>query len=150
MILGKTHPCFDYHKFFFTKYPEAFKQMYGLRDFMNYRTVEWHNKDPSDPIERMELESKAEENQATFTQEQRERPVNEQQGNFFKVQMDVLSSFENQAPATEVEMDRIQIELFIPENNRKRNLHESEDESEEEENGLFGRIRKQVKSAFTK
>ena len=33
MVLGKTHPCFDYHKFFKT-YPEAFKQIYRLRDFM--------------------------------------------------------------------------------------------------------------------
>ena len=117
---------------------------------MNYRIVEWHNKDPSDPIQRMELELKAKEKQATSSQEQRERPVREQQGNSIKVQMDILSSFENQAPATGVQMDRIQIEPLIPENNRKRNLHESEDESEEEENGLFGRICKKVKSAFTK
>ena len=61
-----------------------------------------------------------------------------------------ISSFENQAAATEVKMDRIQIEPLIPENNRKRNFHESENESEEEENGLLGRICKKVKSAFTK
>ena len=55
MVLGKTHPCFDYHKFFKT-YPEAFKQIYRLRDFMKYRIVEWDNKDQSDPIKRMELD----------------------------------------------------------------------------------------------
>ena len=54
MVLGKTHPCFDYHKFFRT-YPETFKQIYRLRDFMTYRIVEWDNKDPSDPIKRMEF-----------------------------------------------------------------------------------------------
>ena len=47
-------------------------------------------------------------------------------------------------------MDRIQIEPLISEKNRKRNFHESENESEEEENGLLGRICKKVKSAFTK
>ena len=113
---------------------------------MKYHTVEWDKKDPSDRIERMELELKAEEKQAISTQEQRERPVNEQQGNSIKVQMDI-SSFENQA---EVQIDRIQIEPLIPENNRKRNFHESENESEEDENGLLGRICKKVKSAFTK
>ena len=61
-----------------------------------------------------------------------------------------MSSFENQAAATEVQRDRIQIEPLIPENNRKRNFNESENESEEEENGLLGRIYKKVKSAFTK
>ena len=45
-----------------------------------------------------------------------------------------ISSFENQAAATEVKMDRIQIEPLIPENNRKRNFYESENESEEDEN----------------
>ena len=45
-------------------------------------------------------------------------------------------------------MDRIQIEPLIPENNRKRNFHESENESEEDENGLLGRICKKVKSAL--
>ena len=79
----------------------------------------------------------------------RERPVNEQQGNSIKVQMDI-SSFENQAAATEVKMDRIQIEPLIPENNRKCNFLGSENESEEEENGLLGRICIKVKSAFTK
>ena len=116
---------------------------------MKYRIVEWDNKDPSDPIKRMELGLKAEKKQAISTQEQRERPVNEQQGNFIKVPMDT-SSFENQAAATEVKMDRIQIETLIPENNRKRNFHESENESEEDENGLLGRICKKVKSTFTK
>ena len=47
-------------------------------------------------------------------------------------------------------MDRIQIEPLIPENDRKRNFDESENESEEEENGLLGRICKKIKSAFTK
>ena len=47
-------------------------------------------------------------------------------------------------------MDRIQIESLIPESNRKRNFHESENEFEEDENGLLGRICKKVKSAFTK
>ena len=61
-----------------------------------------------------------------------------------------MFSFKNQAAATEVEMDRIQIEPLIPENNRKRNFHESENESEEDENGLLGHICKKVKSAFTK
>ena len=61
-----------------------------------------------------------------------------------------MFSFKNQAAATEVEMDRIQIEPLIPENNRKRNFHEFENEPEEDENGLFGRICKKVKSAFTK
>ena len=88
MVLGKTHPRFDYHKFFKT-YPEAFKLIYRLRDFMKYRIVEWDNKDPSDPIKRMELELKAEKKQAISTQEQRERPVNEQQGNSIKVPMDI-------------------------------------------------------------
>ena len=36
-----------------------------------------------------------------------------------------ISSFENQAAATEVQMDKIRTELLIPENNRKRNFHES-------------------------
>ena len=116
---------------------------------MKYRIVEWDNKDPSDPIKRMELGLKAEKKQAISTQEQTERPVNEQQGNCIEAPMNI-SSFENQAAATEVKMDRIQIEPFIPENNRKRNFHESENESEDEENGLLGCICKKVKSAFTK
>ena len=116
---------------------------------MKYRIVEWDNKDPSDPIKRMELGLKAEKKQAISTQEQTERPVNEQQGNSIEAPMDI-SSFENQAAATEVKMDRIQIEPLIPENNRKRNFHESENESEEEGHGLLGRICKKVKSAFTK
>ena len=116
---------------------------------MKYRIVEWDNKDPSDPIKRMELGLKAEKKQAISTQEQRERPVNEEQGNSIEAPMDI-SSFENQAAATEVKMDRIQIEPLIPENNRKRNFHESENESEEDENGLLGRMCKKVKSAFTK
>ena len=91
---------------------------------MKYHIVEWDNKDPSDPIKRMELGLKAEKKQAISTQEQRERPVNEQQGNSIEVPMDI-SSFENQAAATEVKLDRIQIESLIPENNRKRNFHES-------------------------
>ena len=95
----------------------------------------------------MELELKAEEKMAASTQEQRERPVNEQQGNSIKVQMDIFSS-EDQAAATRVQMDRIQNEPLIPENNRKRNFDESADEPEEEENGLLGRICKKVKSAF--
>ena len=111
---------------------------------MKYCTVDWDNKDPSDLIKRMELELKAETKQAISTQEQRERPVNEQQGNFIKD----ISSFENQAAATEVQMDRIQTKPLIPENNRKCNFHESENESEEDENGLLGRICN--KSAFTK
>ena len=148
MVLGKTHPCFDYHKFFRT-YPEAFKQIYRLRDFMKYRIVEWDKKDPSDPIKRMELGLNTEKKQAISTQEQTERPVNEQQGNSIEAPMDI-SSFENRAAVTEVKMDRIQIEPLIPENNRKRNFHASENESEEEENGLLGRICKKVKSAFTK
>ena len=45
MVLGKTDPCFDYHKFFKT-YPEAFKQIYQLRTFMKYRIVEWDDKNP--------------------------------------------------------------------------------------------------------
>ena len=60
MVLGKTYSCFDYHKFFKT-YPEAFKQIYRLRDFMKYHIVEWDNKDPSDPIKRMELGLKSRE-----------------------------------------------------------------------------------------
>ena len=48
---------------------------------MKYHIVEWDNKDPSHPIKRMELKLKAEEKQAISTQEQRERPVNKQQGN---------------------------------------------------------------------
>ena len=44
---------------------------------MKYRIVEWDNKDPSDPIKRMELGLKAEKKQAISTQEQTERPVNE-------------------------------------------------------------------------
>ena len=120
--------CFDYHKFFKT-YPEAFKQVYQLRDFMKYHIVQWDNMDPSDPIKRMELELKAEEKQVISSQELRERPVNELQGNSIKVQMDI-SSFENQAAATEVQMYRIQIEPLIPENNRRNNFHESENESE--------------------
>ena len=78
----------------------------------------------------MKLELKAEEKQAISTPEQRERPVNEQQGNAIKVQMDI-SSFENLAAATEVQIDRIQIEPLIPQNNRKRSFHEFENESEE-------------------
>ena len=105
MVLGKTHPRFDCHKFFKT-YPEAFKLIYRQRDFMKYRIVEWDNKNPSDLITRMELELKAEKKQAISTQEQRERPVNEQQGNSIKVPMDI-SSFKNQAAATEVQMDRV-------------------------------------------
>ena len=97
----------------------------------------------------MELGLNTEKKQAISTQEQMERPVNEQQGNSIEAPMDI-SSFENRAAATEVKMDRIQIEPLIPENNRKRNFHESENESEEEENGLLGRICKKVKSAFTK
>ena len=81
----------------------------------------------------MELGLKAEKKQAISTQEQRERPVNEHQGNSIEAPMDISSS-ENQAAATEVKMDRIQIEPSIPEKNRKRNFHESENESEEEEN----------------
>ena len=61
-----------------------------------------------------------------------------------------ISSFENLAAATEVQIDRIQIEPLIPENNRKRNFHEFENESEEKENGLLGCICKKVKSVFTK
>ena len=61
---------------------------------MKYRIVEWDNKDPSDPIKRMELRPKAEKKQAISTQEQRERPVNEQQGNSIEASMDI-SSFEN-------------------------------------------------------
>ena len=49
-----------------------------------------------------------------------------------------------------VQMDRIQIESLIPDNNRKRNFHQSENESEEDENGLLGRICNKVKSAITK
>ena len=113
---------------------------------MKYRIVVWDNSDPSDPIKRMELELKAEAKQAISIQEQRERPVNEQQGNSLKD----ISSFENQAAGKEEKMDRIQIEPLIPENNRKRNFHESENESEEDENELLGRICKKVKSAFTK
>ena len=112
MVLGKTHPCFDYHKFFKT-YPEAFKQIYQLRDFMKCCIVEWDNKDPSDPIKRMELELKAETKQVISNPEQKERPVNEQQGNSIKD----ISSFENQVAVTEVKMDRIQIEPLIPEKN---------------------------------
>ena len=63
--------------------------------------------------------------------------------------MDIFS-LKNQAAATEVEMDRIQIEPLIPENNRNRNFHESENESGKEENGLLGRICKKLKLAFTK
>ena len=148
MVLGKTHPCFDYHMFFKT-YPEAFEQIYRLRDFMKYHIVEWDNKDPSDPIKRMELELKAEEKQEISTQEQRKRPVNEQQGNSIEVQMDI-SSFENQAAATEVQIDTTQIEPLIPENNRKCNFHESKNESEEDENGLLGHICKKVNLTFTK
>ena len=54
----------------------------------------------------MELGLKAEKKQAISTQEQRERPVSEQQGNSIKVPMDI-SLFENQAAATEIKMDRI-------------------------------------------
>ena len=61
-----------------------------------------------------------------------------------------ISSFENQAAATEVQTDRIQIEPLIPEHNRKCNFYESENESEEDENALLGRICKKVKSSFTK
>ena len=59
-------------------------------------------------------------------------------------------SFKNQAAATEVEMDSIQIEPLIPENNGNRNFHESENESGNEENGLSSRICKKVKLEFTK
>ena len=97
----------------------------------------------------MELGLKTEKKQAISTQELRERPINEQQGNSIKVLMDI-SSFENQAASTEVKMDMIQIEPLMPENNRKRNFHESKNESEEDKNGLLGRICKKVKSAFTK
>ena len=54
---------------------------------MKYRIVEWDNKDPSDPIKRMEVGLKAEKRQAISTQEQRERPVNEQQGNSIEAPM---------------------------------------------------------------
>ena len=113
---------------------------------MKYFIVEWDNKDPSDPIKRMELELKAEIKQVISNPEQKERPVNEQQGNSIKD----ISSFENQAAATEVKMDRIQTEPLIPENNRKRNFHGSENESEKDKNRLLGHICKKVKSAFTK
>ena len=68
---------------------------------MKYHIVEWDNKDPSDPIKRMELGLKAEKKQAISSQKERERPVNEQQGNSIETPMDI-SSFENQAAATEV------------------------------------------------
>ena len=63
--------------------------------------------------------------------------------------MDIFS-FKNQAAATKVEKHSIQIEPLLPENSRKRNFHESENESEEDENGLSGCICKKVRSAFTK
>ena len=65
LVIGKEHPDFDMYQFF-KRYPDAIRHVYGFRDLMKYRIVEWDtSKHFIDPVRRIEFKLNSEKSNSS-------------------------------------------------------------------------------------